>query len=233
MAQSGHNKQPSSWRWFSRKPVPDLRESSLTFTDILFGLVLAEMFRRGNELAEISWAGRMHLAVALVLVAGSWIGYHNSRKRPNYQSNFFNLPLFLFVLDLTMVFLYWLLGINPEGTPELARGPDAYDPSALLEVNVVSLVFLLYLLWDFGTWCMARSGKYPDVHHDLKRTIPTVGGLLLSLGIAILVWCAQPSSIQSVVIIDAFLIVVLILYRYTKDGLQREGQALQTDEVMR
>lgn len=216
----------TKWVWWSRRAVLDEHRSGLTFTDILFGLVLAEIFRRGNELAEISWAGRAHLGVAVVLVAASWIGYHNSLKRSDYQSHFFNLPLFLFVLDLIMVFSYWLLAINPEGLPELQRSAS-FDPSALLEANVVLLVFFLYLLWDLGSWRMTESQKYPNARHDWKRTLVTLSGLGATLLVAVVVWIKDPSTGTSVIAVDLALIGILVWYRWAKDGFQRGVDATE------
>lgn len=209
------------WVWWHRPPDDDEYRSGLQFTDILFGLVLAEILRRGNELSDITGAGLAHLGLAVVVVITRWIGYHNSQKRSDYRMQFFNLPLLKFTLDMSMVFFYWLLAVNPEGVPELAGSPS-FAPSADLDATLVLVILILYVAWDLASLGMAAADdEYPDAKHDWKRTWVSIMTAIAVGALALGVWRAPPDTTRAVIVVDVALILILIAYRFAKDALQR------------
>jgi hypothetical protein len=157
-------------------------EVGLTFTTVLFGFVIWELFRRiGNQnwtnlRAPVQW----QLAAGVALLLGSWIGFSQSAFRSRYRLKFFNLPLIRFVLDQGMVILYFRIAVL---TPaDSATSLPVMSPETLGGVltnetlKTLALIFVLYGLWDLlGIW-MARAGppgppdhpKYPRVEDDPK-----------------------------------------------------------------
>src|SRR5947207_7928440 len=77
-------------------PKPELvrLDTSLRYTDILFGFVIREIFLRLQYWHNLNLDAWLYLLVCLALVLGSWIGYRRSLNRSSYEVKFFNLPLF-------------------------------------------------------------------------------------------------------------------------------------------
>ena len=63
-------------------PVPEVGriDTSLRYTDILFGFVIRELFLRLQNWPNLTAAVQWHLIVGTTLVLGSWIGYRRSLK---------------------------------------------------------------------------------------------------------------------------------------------------------
>ena len=199
------------WEW-KRPKLLDKSLTSLTFTDVIFGLVFTEIFTRAAALDALSTAVDVHLALSLAVAAGSYIGYRGSLKRATYRLAFFNLPLMRFTLDLFMIFLYFILAVTPDQTNDPAAPVHARTDSL-----VVLLIFGAYLAWDLFSKWMSVSG-YDEVHFQWNRTIVTVGGLLLSGIIFGVAWTASsPLDQHFAITIDSLLIAVVIAYRCVKD----------------
>jgi len=159
-------------------PVPDhrSRDTSLRYTDILFGFVIRELFLRLQNWSQIDFSVRWHLVVGTALVIGSWIGYRRSLNRSTYEVKFFNLPLFRFLTDQLMLILYFRIAV-------LTRVDGSQvPPPAILAIDTLKLVlqvFVLYAVWDLlGIW-MAKANlpslagekakpRYPVVRDDQK-----------------------------------------------------------------
>jgi hypothetical protein len=143
-------------------------DTGLRFTDILFGLVIAQIFIRLQNVTELQGFVRWQLITSAVIVLGSWIGYRRSLNRSRYEVQFFNLPLFRFVLDQLMVLLYFRIAILTPTDENAAVDPATLANSTL---KALLLVFVLYLLWDVGGVLMARGwrgtgSKYPKAKPD-------------------------------------------------------------------
>src|ERR1700722_10238927 len=97
-------------------PKPELErfDTSLVYTDILFGFVIWELFRRLQNGTLLDPAVLLQPIVGTTLVLGSWIGFRRSLYRPIYQVKFFNLPLFRFIADQLMLILYFRVAVLTE-----------------------------------------------------------------------------------------------------------------------
>ena len=83
----------------ARTPTIDRTTSGISFVDILFALAVGEVLAplvpwaanhaKHSLPAPIVW----NLAVALVLILTSFIGYHNSQNRPLFTVRFVNVSL--------------------------------------------------------------------------------------------------------------------------------------------
>jgi hypothetical protein len=137
-------------------PVPEIGciDTSLRYTDILFGFVIRELFLRLQNWPELDAAVQLHLIVGTTLVLGSWIGYRRSLNRSSYEVKFFNLPLVRFIVDQWMLVLYFRIAVltKVDGSALPAASVLAIDT-----VRLVMYVFILYVLWDFLGIRMANA----------------------------------------------------------------------------
>lgn len=132
----------------------DETDHGLVFTDILFGLVIGELFTQMKEWPT-DWTSALHIVFTATLVLGSWIGFRRSRTRLRYHIKFFNLPLLRFALDQAMVLLYFKIATLSNRQIEMAG-------LAQKCLCYASTVFSLYVLWDVVGWWMRSSGKYGE-----------------------------------------------------------------------
>jgi hypothetical protein len=203
----------ANWELWKRPPNRDVSLTSLTFTDVIFGLVFTQIFIRAAALNSLSTAVDVHLALSLAVAAGSYIGYRGSLKRGSYKLAFFNLPLLRFTLDLFMIFLYYVLAVTPDETT---------NPSALVHARVDSLVVLLifaaYLVWDLVSLVMS-VGAYKEIKFRWSRTWVTIVCLAVAAVVFGIAWTAgSPLSQHLAISVDGVLIAMVILYRWVKDG---------------
>jgi hypothetical protein len=142
-------------------PDPDPGKVGISFVDVLFALVVGEVLSPLRRWWTIPGPGWSHLVLAAVLVLTSWIGYHNSTNRPKYEIAFVNLPLWQFVLDISMVIAYWFTATSAE-LPEHSPVMDLPAPrgSAVPEAILVAVCFLLYVLWDEVGRQIKKSSLY-------------------------------------------------------------------------
>jgi len=169
-------------------PFPEAQkaDTSLRYTDILFGFVIRELFLRLQNWPGLDIATRLHLVAGTVLVLGSWIGYRRSLNRSTYEVKFFNLPLFKFVADQLMLISYFQVAVL---TP--VDGKTAITPEVLASqtVSLIVQIFVLYLIWDaLGIW-MAKSRlsnsrrRYPVLDGQKptdKAVVPDWKGFLIT-----------------------------------------------------
>jgi hypothetical protein len=208
------------WVWLEREKRPDESQTSLTFTDVIFGLVFTEIFTRAAALHALSAAVDVHLALSLAVAVGSYIGYRGSLKRGTYRLAFFNLPLLRFVLDLSMIFLYYVLAVTPDETKNPKVPVDSKTDSL-----VVLLIFALYLAWDLLSKWMIRRG-YGTISFLWSRTAVTFVAFVLAGIVTAVAWTAslplnQPLSIG----VDISLIAIAIGYRWAKDCIVTQQTA--------
>ncbi|HSS50953.1 MAG TPA: hypothetical protein VLX28_18585 [Thermoanaerobaculia bacterium] len=135
-------------------PTTEQADTSLRYTDILFGFVIRELFLRLQNWSQLNSGVRWHLIVGITLVLGSWIGFRRSLNRTTYDVKFFNLPMFRFLVDQLMLILYFRIAVLTK-----VDGTSLPNPSDLAAdtVRLVLFVFTLYVLWDLlGIW-MAKA----------------------------------------------------------------------------
>lgn len=215
--------------WLALFPVPDVenRDTSLRYTDILFGFVIRELFLRLQKWPTLSPIVQWHLVAGTTLVLGSWIGYRRSLNRTTYQVKFFNLPLLKFVVDQLMLILYFRIAVLTN------VGEVAKDQSQLAEDTtwLIVWVFVLYVLWDLlGVWMAlakepsrdgTRKPRYPLVKNNVmteeQEPVRWTGRLITVIGLLFLtcLWIAQRTFNPQHVLIGV--VLVLVAYRWAKD----------------
>jgi hypothetical protein len=210
---------------FSPPATVSTQSTALTFTDILFGFVIKELFSRlqywGTQPPVVHW----QLVIGITLVLGSWIGFRRSLARSNYELKFFNLPFFRFITDQALVFMYFRISIL---TPEAAN--PKVMPVSLVQTTTmwVAVIFGLYLLWDFLGVLMSLSPKYKKIDQATKATTsepfsanwPGVLITLASGGLIAIVYALASNTGSQNENVDLLLVVVtilLVLYRFAKE----------------
>jgi hypothetical protein len=188
------------------------RETGLTFTDILFGFVLMELFVRLAHTSSLPKFASLQLIAATLLVLGSWIGFRRSLSRSSYELKFVNLPLARFLLDQAMVVLYFRVAtLTPSPWTPKAPGPLAHATMTALFV-----IFCLYLVWDLGGIWIGLAPKYQNAR-------VTWGGLLITAlalaGSAALCFAPTYSHVRGpeADLLFAAAAVLLFLYRFLKE----------------
>jgi len=220
-------------RPFHPVPAPEKADTGLRYTDILFGFVTRELFLRLQNWAHLDQAVKLHLIVGATLVLGSWIGFRRSLYRTGYQIKFFNLPLVRFLVDQSMLILYFKIAVLtplPEAGTILISGPEAARNLAHETNRFVFYVFVLYVLWDgLGVW-MARAKievgtittrRYPVIENSLmtdKKEVINKRGFWITLiccllfgGLCLLADCFNPLPLFVATI------VLLLVYRWFKE----------------
>ena len=154
-------------------PVPEVGriDTSLRYTDILFGFVILELFLRLQNWPELDTAVQWHLIVGTTLVLGSWIGYRRSLNRSSYEVKFFNLPLARFIVDQCMLVLYFRIAVLTD-----LKEPNLLAASVLATATtrLAMYVFILYVVWDFlgirmaNTEDRTKKPRYPAVKESEK-----------------------------------------------------------------
>lgn len=133
-------------------PVPELEraDTSLRYTDILFGFIIRELFLRLQNFPELDSTVQWHLLSVTTLVLGSWIGFRRSLNRSSYTVKFFNFPLFKFFVDQAMLILYFRLAVMTDSN---LRNVVPDQTLAQHTLALIVYIFVLYLIWDvIGIW---------------------------------------------------------------------------------
>jgi hypothetical protein len=211
------------------KPPPTVstQSTALTFTDILFGFVIKELFSRlqywDTQPSVVHW----QLILGVTLVLGSWIGFRRSLARSNYELKFFNLPLLRFVLDQAMVFIYFRISVL---IPE-APNPKVM-PVTLVQTTTrwVAIIFGLYLLWDVLGVLMSilPKSRYKKIDQGTKAMTsesfsPNWPGVLITLvsgGLMAIVYALAADTGSHNSNVDVLLVVAIIallVYRFAKE----------------
>jgi hypothetical protein len=134
-------------------------DTSLRYTDILFGFVIKELFLRLQNWQQLDSPIKWHLVVGTTLVLGSWVGFRRSVHRAQYEVKFFNLPFFKFIADQLMLIIYFRVAVLTD-TDLKKPMPPAADLAAHT-VKLVTVVFALYLAWDVLGILMAKAKDIP------------------------------------------------------------------------
>jgi hypothetical protein len=210
-------------------PEPEVGriDTSLRYTDILFGFVIKELFVRLQNWSLIGSQVRLQLVVGTVLVLCSWIGFRRSLNRPLYEVKFFNLPLMMFVTDQLMLILYFRIAVMT--TLDGTVSASDVDPTART-LQLLFWVFVLYGIWDFFAIWMAYSKRWTGSISEpryfaieggaisKKSSIPNWPGFIITFAGGVLLYillklsCALTWDVQMI-----GSVVVLLAYRFVKE----------------
>jgi hypothetical protein len=207
-------------------PQPGRVDTSLRYTDILFGFVIKELFTRLQNWPTLDGEIRWHLIAGTTLVLGSWIGYRRSLNRTTYEVKFFNLPFFRFLADQLMLILYFRIAVLSD-----AQGKMASD-LATDTAHLIAGVFALYVLWDvLGIW-MAKARladvptgrseyRYPRLHEGCmtteKQAVDRMGFFITLFTFAVTATLGLAAQRLIPEVIFMLEVLCLIAYRLAKE----------------
>lgn len=116
-----------------------------------------------------------------------------------------------------LVVTYWFCATSAEGI-----GTDlGQHVSARPEATLVAISFVLYCLWDVVGRAIRTSDLYPKSPpgHDVpRRRYVTYACTVLALAFAALIWLVDPRSNWTIVVTDACLIGLILLFRFAKES---------------
>ena len=231
---------------FRATPEQATSQTGITIVTILFGLVISQLaldfssqiagivngipyvlennLDADNSFITLDWKAALrerdlpllHLLVAASLTVTSAIGYYTSRNLPRLKIRFFNKSFCQFILDVLMVFTYYLVIEFTEATQ--------VDKSAAPETFLVFLAFVLYAIWDFVSLMTSRNPLDQLALRQMPRQKVPVGPrrvttfvfAFLTAVLALLVNLFDWNSDTAIIFIDVGLIALLVLYRITK-----------------
>ena len=226
--------------WLREPELDEKAQVGLSFITIGYGVVVTAVFPR-TPLALMGVAEWFHLGLAAFMLIISYMGYYSNRsKYPVWKTNFFNIPLFQYIISFGILFLYWELGITV---------PRHSSHSTLTsEAAIILAIFLAYLAWDYLEVTVQESSKYlaklipagsaelwPALAreyverpgwrpiktrshwfaHDARagRAVTFIF-TLLSAGGLLLISSYRVRGTTSVVVVDSIYIISLFAYRY-------------------
>lgn len=176
---------------------PKLRHE---FVGMMFAITVGEI---GLQVAALVQARHLihylpaytHLFLATCVVAASWVGWSRSPSLGASQDvgELFEWPFVVLLLDMAMVVTYFIL----VRTVDFGNGRRQIDSAEVVAFWHV-LIFGLYLAWDlvakvfiyprdaekigwFQGWRTLSDEEVADIWKGLRRVVPTVVCLLLSI----------------------------------------------------
>ena len=190
------------------------------------------------------YAAFAHLAVALLVIASSWVGWSKSMSASREVQRVFDKDFLPWVLDVFLVIVYFFLAssaevkgpLAPDGTYELTR------PSALPETKFVLYLLLLYFVWDLLSKCW--PAKFPAKFNEVssiniskwcKNAVASSLASVISSILAIVFFVVVTKQVETntitpsayaVISVDIAIGFLVVLFRVLK-SLERHCQKLQ------
>jgi hypothetical protein len=203
---------------FHPKPATEAADTSLRYTDILFGFVIRELFIRLAHWTQLDGVTQCHLIVGATLVLGSWIGYRRSLNRSGYQLKFFNLPLFRFLIDQTMLVLYFrMVSLTPVLVDYSLPAQPHLGALTGDTTRLVMYVFIFYLAWDvLGFWIAnAKNSDGTRLYPGPPPDTPGLAVTFVAFIVTLIFWLLTKHVDQSVILL--LTAAVLTCYRWAKE----------------
>jgi hypothetical protein len=181
------------------------------FIDILFGLVVTAIFMAFLTVTKREYATWVNLALALIIVVFSWIGYHVARERSPRPASFDFLPLTQLFVDVIIVAVYLAFVQEVVHTKKVAAG-IGHVISIRPEAITIVVIFALYTLWDIEQVGLARGKRKRRARATLHRNRGLFALTVFAGYSAIVVFAWRPGSNAAVITAD--LIYIALLYGY-------------------
>lgn len=225
----------------------------VTFIGMLFAIVVADLAQKItgilylltsgwvagldgsliiDNLKENNWAvvaASLHCGLALIMIAMSWMMWSKSQsasKKGNIDS-LFSIQLVLLILEVLLVVLYFALVETVDVSRsnlglEVALGASV---SAKPEASILSLVFLLFIVWDFVQDILEspRSDWVPgNIWARVSAVLQGIGvycfvSMLCFIECVVLLYSIpEKDGTASVILYDIALISVVFLFNSAK-----------------
>jgi hypothetical protein len=225
------NKPVASSQLQTPKKTDIPRDLRFIFVQLLFSLTAADTARQFSELAlkEGTWdtaPAYAHLFLAGMVIITSWVGWLISEaSRDLTVEEIFNWPFVVLLVDVGLVFLYFLLVHGAE----VPKSGKQVEPSASNETTTLAIIFIGYFVWDLLTkaviappdcdlsfWQRCKSGRMQE-----RGSIS-----LYCMILAILAWFFLRSvgTLAGVLIVDASLLCLVFLFRAWKEKKKKKDK---------
>jgi hypothetical protein len=214
------------------------RNLRFIFVQLLFSLAIGQVAIKVSDLIIGDYALESlyvytHLALCVVILSTSWVGFQISVSSEGVLDSVFSVPFITLLLDISLVISYFIIVrgaeiINyPKTGEENVVAPDIHN-----ETFWTVIIFTIYLLWDLvtklfeSTFEFDNSGvyvkKYPMRPKEFaSRAWPTFLCVLLSLFIYWLSEKITPTKFNTV-LIDFVLIFLFFLFRGFKQTMKKQ-----------
>ncbi len=185
------------------------------FVELMFALAAAEVAVQVAPLAEQRFTvfhapAYMHAALALLVIATSWVGWKTSKAAGNRQviRGVFEWPFAVLVLDVLLVVFYYGLAHGVEKPDQNGQ----IHPSAKNETIVIALIFSGYVAWDILTKrVMDRSSTWASVWPRLRWSV-----LCFALALVTFALLMHVQRTAAVLLTDAALMMLVLAFRALK-----------------
>lgn len=212
------------------------RERRFIFVQLLFSLTAAEIARQTAELVLqhrpfcLALPAYAHLFLATAVVATSWVGWSVSEASRRVKVDFvFDWPFVILLTDVALVIFYFILVRGAE-IPKLE---DPISPSSHAEAVTLAFIFTIYFFWDILTKAIMSDGQDGTPSSCLGRFTSRAfwdraqaSLVCMVLGIIAALFWSSHSSPAGVVLVDAALICLVLLFRAMKEKRKNIGIAL-------
>lgn len=201
------------------------------FVEMLFALAISQVAISTADLVTIKVPSLMyglpalsHLLLALTVIATSWVGWRQSQA-PGAQEpirTIFSRRFIVLLVDVGLVILYFILVRRVEMEQEFGR-PVLGKPSASPEAYWLSVIFMVYLVWDiisdvFSSESMdaIRARGNPWSYFTVAGVSGASSFLCLWLCRIVAGQAENVVSEASVTLLDLALLFVVIAFRVLK-----------------
>jgi hypothetical protein len=204
----------------------------LQFVDLLYAVPIADLAVRvsATRLMGVTASGWSDIAVQLTAITLGWVGHHTNRRRlpPKLREmqasgrQFWTPRFGQFVVEILIIVGYFALGTRAY----LPDGAGIGHPSESWKAGWLTLIFILYLVWDlFDIWIARGAGESRWEKRAWWGCGVTVAFAAIMFFGFYLAWASsysQGKPYHGVVVFDVVLIVVLYAYRVTQEWLIRK-----------
>jgi hypothetical protein len=188
---------------------------------LLYAVPVADIATRvsATELKNVPPAGWAQIGLSLAVITFAWIGHHKNRNlvasRQAAGAFPFCSPRFVqFIVEVLIIAAYFALGAR------LALRTGAFpNPSGIWQSLWLTIVFVLYLIWDILDFSIARSDT-TWAARARKGSYVTVGFLIVFALLLAVVISANDHTSPWVVAVDAVAICLLYSYRVVQEQVQ-------------
>ncbi len=205
----------------SESSKPELRHEFIAMVFAVavgeVGIELASLFKLRNFVHFLP--GYAHLVLATFLIAASFVGWSKSPS-PGAQRNVRKVlewEFVLLLLDMALVIIYFLL-VRSVDFEKAGEGNNAfkYVPDASADAGWLWKIFVIYVIWDFlAKFVIEERKEKVPLKNRVWRTVVTFFCLALSYIAA--KYCVPGISPENVLVADASLIALVLLFRALKD----------------
>ena len=212
-------RQAPDGKWFPPcevAPMPPYQPNNakygVDFIDILFGLVVTEIFAAFTGVTLHEYATWANLILALIIVVFSWIGYHVAKNTSPRTPSFDPLVVTQLFVDVVIVAIYLAFVKQIEHTEKVAQSTH-HIISIRPEAVTIVVIFALYTLWDIlQVPLMKGVGKEQTAKSHRARGLWAFVAFAVFSAIVIFAW--RPGSNAPVIVADLIFVAMLYWYRW-------------------